>query len=103
MLSLTDDAAAAIRTLTASPELPEGAGLRIAPDPGDGLLAVTLEPGPAPDDEVVDVHGARLFVAAGTAPLLSGQVLAARTADDGPDFYLVPQQAPTGLQDQTGS
>ncbi len=115
MLSLTDEAAAAIRDITAAPELPEGAGLRIAPAPDDGLLAVTLEPGPAPDDEVLDVAGARLFVAAGTAPLLDGQTLDARTADDGPDFYLTPQQAPgksveeptgpapTGPQDQTGS
>jgi iron-sulfur cluster assembly protein len=82
MVTLTENARTAIRLLTA-PEhcgLPPGAGVRIAATEGQpghhGLdlgLAVTARPEPA--DEVVDDHGARVFLEPGVARALGEQTL----------------------------
>ena len=82
MIRLTENARTAIRRLTA-PErcgLPPGAGMRITAADGQpehrGLdlgLAVTALPGPA--DEVVDDHGARVFLEPGAARALGEQTL----------------------------
>ena len=67
MLTLTDTAAEAIRGIVAAPELPDGAGLRIATQPGPGeasTLEVSVAETPAETDQVVDESGARVFVEA---------------------------------------
>src|SRR5262249_61546420 len=63
MLTLTDSAATAIRTLITQPDLPEETGLRIMKE-GDGApsFQLALTEGPAAGDQVVESAGARVFV-----------------------------------------
>src|SRR6201999_3414751 len=66
MLVLTEAAAEVVKSVTDTPQAPDGTGLRItqsAPDPdsGTGLeLAAAAEPGA--DDQVVETGGARVFL-----------------------------------------
>ncbi len=78
MLTLTDNAADAIRGIVASPEIPDGAGLRIATQPGatdPGALEVSLADVPADSDQVVEEGGARVFVEEGAVELLDDKLL----------------------------
>ena len=77
MLTLTDNAADAIRGIVAAPEIPEGAGLRIATRPGSdqATLEVSVADTPAATDQVVDESGARVFVDEEAIPLLDDKLL----------------------------
>jgi len=79
MLTLTETAASAVKTITAqSPDLDE-AGLRIqgtgAPD---AEFELAVAPVPEPTDAVVESDGARVFLARETALVLDERVLDAR-------------------------
>jgi Fe-S cluster assembly iron-binding protein IscA len=94
MLALTDSAADAIRGIVASPEVPDGAGLRIAtqPDgPQPGALEVTVAAVPAESDQVVDEGGARVFVEEAAAELLEDKLLDARIEGTRVGFTLTDQ------------
>lgn len=92
MLTLTDKAQDAVKTLTDSPEAPDTAGVRIAPAlSGASGLELSVVAEPAPGDEVIDNAGARVFVEEQTSGLLDGQTLDATVADGGVQFSLVPQ------------
>jgi iron-sulfur cluster assembly protein len=57
MLTITDTAAEAIKGIVASPQVPEGAGLRIARRPDSPPVAafeVSVAAVPAEEDEVVE-------------------------------------------------
>ena len=83
MLTLTEDAAATIRSLMNRHEMPEGCGLRVAgASDGDGL-AISATDAPEEGDAVVESEGARVFVDPGIAPRLDDKVLDAGTGDDG--------------------
>lgn len=79
MLTLTDNAQVAIRSLTGSLDEPNGAGVRIASEPGpDGSgpelgLAVVAEP--VPGDQVVDEGGARVYLDETAARMLEAETL----------------------------
>jgi Fe-S cluster assembly iron-binding protein IscA len=83
MLTVTDNAVTAIRSLTAQPEVPDGAGLRIATDPSAGALQLTVAPEPQEGDRVVDSEGARLFLDTDAALLLDDKALDATVDDQG--------------------
>jgi Fe-S cluster assembly iron-binding protein IscA len=91
MLTVTDNAVAAIRNITDQPEVPTGAGLRIAADPTAGSLMLSVAPEPAEGDHVVDAAGARLFLEPEAAILLDDKALDAVQADGGVQFALAPQ------------
>lgn len=96
MLTMTDTAAEAIRGIVAAPELPDGAGLRIATQPsaGDGAaLEVSVAETPADTDQVVDEHGARIFVEADAVPLLDDKLLDAQIEGSRVGFLLSEQAA----------
>ncbi len=95
MLAITDTAAEAIRGIVAAPELPEGAGLRIATQPGaeTGALEVSVAETPAASDQVVDEHGARVFVEADAVPLLDDKLLDAQIDGARVGFMLSEQEA----------
>jgi iron-sulfur cluster assembly protein len=83
MLTLTDAAATAINQLTSQPNMPESTGLRIAlstEDTNGSALAAALTTGPDPEDQVLEVHQARVVLDAETAS--GGQIA----------FHLRPQQ-----------
>lgn len=79
MLTLTDDARLAIRSLVAPTDVPDDAGVRIASTgtvDGQGPeLALTVAPAPEPGDEVVDDEGARVFLDPTAAELLADETL----------------------------
>ena len=94
MLAITDTAAEAIRGIVAAPELPDGAGLRIATQPGSGAattLEVSVAETPADTDQVVDESGARVFVEADAVPLLADKLLDAQIEGSRVGFMLSEQ------------
>jgi iron-sulfur cluster assembly protein len=89
MLTLTDNARVAIRSLTGFAEEPTEAGVRIATsaggDPtsagGDTAapeLALAVVPEPIPGDQVVDEGGARVYLDSAAALLLDQETLDAQ-------------------------
>ncbi|HEY3946683.1 MAG TPA: HesB/YadR/YfhF-family protein [Solirubrobacteraceae bacterium] len=96
MLTLTPDATQAIDQLLEAPEIPEGAGIRIAssaaasdsgaPSPGDLKLTVAEEP--ETSDEVIDQAGARVFLEQTVAEFLDDKLLDADIVDEGVRFKL---------------
>jgi iron-sulfur cluster assembly protein len=93
VLTLTNHAQDAVRTLTADPQAPESAGLRIASS-NEGLeLMVVAEP--QPGDALIDDQGARVFVEAQAAALLTEQTLDAEVEGDQVNFFLAPPDETT--------
>jgi iron-sulfur cluster assembly protein len=102
LLTLTEHAQTAVRTLTQDPEAPESAGLRITP--GDEGLELMLVGGPVPGDALIDDGGARVFVAPQAAQLLDEQTLDAQVEDGKVNFFLASTEAmssPDALDDET--
>ncbi len=95
MLTITDTAAEAIRGIVAAPELPDGAGLRIAtqPDADQAALEVSVAESPAETDQVVSEAGARVFVEADAVPLLDDKLLDAEIEGTRVGFMLSEQPA----------
>ena len=96
MLTITDTAAEAIRGIVAAPELPDGAGLRIATASGTGdaaALEVSVAETPAETDQVVSEAGARVFVEADAVPLLDDKLLDAQIEGTRVGFMLSEQDA----------
>jgi iron-sulfur cluster assembly protein len=95
MLTLTDSAVTAIRTLTSQPELPVDTGLRImAQDEGAPSFQVTLAETPVAGDQVIEEDGARVFLEANAAAALDDKALDAQVDDEGTVAFTVAQQAP---------
>jgi iron-sulfur cluster assembly protein len=92
MLTVTDNAVAAIRSLTDQPEVPDGTGLRIASDPNAGSLQLSLAPEPQEGDQVVDNSGARLFLDSDAALLLNDKALDASVDDQGTVQFALAEQ-----------
>jgi iron-sulfur cluster assembly protein len=67
VLTITTDAAEAIRAARSVLDLPDSAGLRIStsdhsPNGSGPSFTAQLAPGPAADDEVLEDEGAQVFV-----------------------------------------
>lgn len=79
MLILTEEAVAAIRTLTAEPGPDRsGSGLRIIHQDSAGALALSISAGPQAGDEVIQTGGVRVFLPPDAAAMLSNSSLSAR-------------------------
>lgn len=93
MLALTNNAALVIQSLTNSPDLPGGAGLRITAQPEDQQslsLAVAAEP--TAGDTVVEEQGARVFLEPSASSMLDQMVLDAEVDAQGSvQFFLGTQ------------
>lgn len=92
MLTMTDNAVAAIRSLTTQPNVPDSAGLRIATDHGAGALKLTVAPEPQQGDQVVDTSGARLFLDTEAADLLDDKSLDATVDEQGAVQFALAEQ-----------
>lgn len=93
MLTLTEAAVTAIRNLAAQPDVPDDAGVRIAPQAEDvSSLALTLSENPASTDEVIETRGARVFLEPTAASALEDKVLDAQIDEQGGISFLVGQQ-----------
>jgi iron-sulfur cluster assembly protein len=74
--------------------MPDGAGLRIATQPGAdevATLEVSVAETPAETDQVVDEAGARVFVEADAVPLLDDKLLDAQIDGTRVGFMLSDQ------------
>ena len=94
MLAITENAAEAIQAIVASsPEAPQKAGLRIAARPGEeqSRLDLTIAAVPAEDDEVVEEHGAHVFLDPEAASYLDDKVLDARVEGQQVGFEVLEQ------------
>jgi Fe-S cluster assembly iron-binding protein IscA len=91
MLTLTDQAVAAIRNLTSRPGLSEEAGLRIAPETG-GDLALSLTAGPQAGDQVIEEADVQVFVQPDAAAALEDKALDAQVNEDGEVSFLIQRQ-----------
>ena len=98
MLVLTEAAAEAVKSVTSSPQVPEGAGLRIAPsapdsgDPAEFQLTAALVP--AEDDQVIEAAGARVFLEPQAAAYLEDKVLDAQVDEQGEAHFSLGMQDP---------
>ena len=96
MLALTDSAVEAVRGIVSSSEqASETGGLRIAAEPMAGAVSFQLSVValPGEDDEVVEDHGARLFLDQEAATVLDGKVLDARIEQNQVEFMLADPAA----------
>jgi Fe-S cluster assembly iron-binding protein IscA len=92
VLTVTDNAATAIRDITGHQDVPPGAGVRIAGDPSAGSLTLRLAAEPAQGDQVVDASGARVFLDSEAAAMLDDKALdAAGDGQGGVQFTLAEQ------------
>jgi iron-sulfur cluster assembly protein len=94
VLAITENAAEAIQAIVvSSPEVPEEGGLRIVarPEGEQEKLELTIAAIPAEDDEVVEEHGAHVFLDPEAASYLEDKVLDARVEGDQVGFALLEQ------------
>ena len=94
MLTLTDQAVSAIRSLTTRPGLPAQTGLRIAPGEADpGGLSLSLADGPQAGDRVIEETDIQVFVQPDAAADLDDKELDAQVNEDGEVSFLLQPQA----------
>ncbi|GAB2617461.1 hypothetical protein [Pseudactinotalea suaedae] len=91
MLSITETAQTAIRSLSEQAGLPETGGVRLAMDETQDGLQMSLAPEPQTGDQVVEGAGARVFMPTETATLLETQELDAAATPEGTGFSLRAQ------------
>ncbi|MBN6058529.1 Fe-S cluster assembly protein HesB [Nonomuraea sp. RK-328] len=96
MLTLTENAAQAIRDLTASTPEPSQSGVRIASQGQDtGTLTLSLASQPEPTDAVVEDQGARVYLDPVAATVLDDKSLDAGADEKGAVSFLVTDQTTT--------
>jgi iron-sulfur cluster assembly protein len=95
VLTLTDNAADAVKTIAEATEgMPDDSGLRIqAETTGDGQmgLGLALAEGPVDGDQVIEEEGARVFLGPDAAAYLDDKVLDATIVGDRVEFSLSEQ------------
>ncbi|HEX2262703.1 MAG TPA: hypothetical protein VHH52_02930 [Pseudonocardiaceae bacterium] len=95
MLTVTEAAARAINSLVTKNQMPEGSGLRIAPQSqttrSEGL-GLSIAATPADDDTVVESNGAKVFLAPTVVYELHEQELDIEPADDGGEVRFIVER-----------
>jgi len=101
MLVLTEAAAEVVKSFTSNPQVPDGAGLRIATStPGAGdpeALQVTATTAPAEHDQIIEKEGARVYVEPQAAAYLDDKVLDAQVDGQGKAHFYLGEQGPSPL------
>jgi Fe-S cluster assembly iron-binding protein IscA len=94
MLALTDNAAEAVKDIVSTADEPiETGGLRMVAEQAEAgaNLRLSVVALPAEDDEVVEEHGARVFLEPAAAALLDEKVLDARVEQNQVAFMIADQ------------
>jgi iron-sulfur cluster assembly protein len=98
MLVLTEAAAEVVKSVTATPQAPDGAGIRIAssaPEPeAAGALQVTAELAPGENDQVIEAAGAHVYLEPQAAAYLDDKVLDAQVDSAGKAHFSLGVQGP---------
>jgi Fe-S cluster assembly iron-binding protein IscA len=98
MLLLTETAAEVVKSVTSTPQTPDGGGLRIAspaqtPEtPGELELSAAAQP--AENDQVIEAAGARVFLEPNAASYLQDKVLDAKVDESGNAQFSLAIQSP---------
>lgn len=90
MLTLTENAQTAIKSITSEAGLPDTGGVRIAVTE-ESQLQMELAPEPHSGDDVVEAEGARVFTSEQATEMLDGQELDAGETPEGTGFTLRQQ------------
>jgi iron-sulfur cluster assembly protein len=101
MLTLTDSAVSAIRTLTSQPEVPGDTGLRIMARDEGTTFQLALAEAPAAGDQVVEEGGARVFVEPTAAAVLDDKALDAQVNEQGDLMFRISEQDETDQADDS--
>lgn len=93
MLTVTQAAAQAINSLVTQNQMPDGAGLRISPQGKTSRaegLGLSIAAAPADDDTVLEIHGAKIFLASTVVYDLHEQQLDVEGSEsaDPPRFFV---------------
>ncbi len=91
MLTVTPQAADAVKKLVEGSDVPDGAGLRIYSTPVDeaqAALNLTLVAAPEETDQVIEADGTRVFLDASSASFLDDKVLNASFEDTSIQFAI---------------
>jgi iron-sulfur cluster assembly protein len=93
MLAITPTAVEAIQGLTSQPGVPDGAGVKLSPQPTpEGTtIELSLAEGPEESDQVLEADKARVFVAEPLAPVLDDKILDANVEGEQVSFTLIKQ------------
>lgn len=91
MLTLTENAKAAICGIATDAGLPASGGVRIALTPGGDQIELSLADEPREDDAVIECGGSRIFVCRRASTRLAEHELDATGGDAGPGFALRQQ------------
>lgn len=91
MLTLTENAQSAIKSITTEAGLPDTGGVRIAVTDQGGELQMELAPEPQSGDEIIEDEGARVFTSEEASQMLDGQELDAGPTPEGTGFTLRQQ------------
>ena len=98
MLVLTEAAAEVVKSVTLTPQAPQGAGLRIASPVAEpetpGSLELVAAAGPAENDQVLEAAGARVFLEPNAALYLADKVLDAQVDPQGNARFSLGVQRP---------
>ena len=98
MLVLTEAAAEVVKSVTETPQAPDGTGLRItqsAQEPGAAsALELAAAPAPGANDQVVEAAGARVFLDPLAAAYLDDKVLDAQVDAQGQVRFMLGTQRP---------
>lgn len=100
MLTVTDNAATAIREITSQEAVPPGSGLRIAADEDGRALVLSLVAQPFEGDQIVDSAGARLFLDQQAAQLLNDKELDVTVDPSGDVQFAVGDQFDYGIGEE---
>lgn len=93
MLTMTDTAAEAVKTIVQRAPQTDATGVRIRDAGGETGFELTLAASPEPEDTVVDAEGARVYLDESAAVALDDRVLDAELTQDGAvRFALSAQQ-----------
>jgi len=96
MLLVTEAAAEVVKTLTATPQAPDGTGLRIAsstPVPDNPqALQLSAAAGPSENDEVIETAGTHFYLEPQVAAYLEDKVLDAQVDSDGHAHFSLAMQ-----------
>lgn len=83
-MRLTENAADVVKTITSQTTESDDAGVRISQQQSDsGSLGLTAVESPQPGDEVLEDHGARVFLDEAAAQTLDQEVLDAQVDESG--------------------
>ena len=96
MLTLTENATTIVKTITVQSTGTEAGGLRIsAPAAESADLSVTVAESPEPNDAVIDVAGAHVFLEENAAAVLDDKILDAQVDEAGAVRFAIGEQSQT--------